>query len=499
MRRRTSTALLAAGVIALGLIAPTSAFASHSEVSLAGSNFEIDTNANLKVDDAGSLDWANVANLRKADTTSGSADESFGNGTKEDTASPSVVDGGIPPNKSDLKDFGLYQEGSTSNGFLNLYWTRVQDPSGTTNMDFEFNHRQCTPGLTPADVDCAANGLTPIRSAGDLLITYDLSRGGTVATISMREWTGSVWGAAEDLTVQNKAAGSINTTAIPAGDSDGIGALSPRTFGEAQIDLSTIFEPGTCESFGSAYLKSRASDSFTAALKDFVPPAAVNITNCGSVEINKTDDAVPGNPLAGATFTLYKDVAPIGGSRGAGDVITSPALSCTTDAAGECTISNVLFGTYWVVETTTPAGYDSAPDTAINVVDTVAVVLNLVDPRIVLTPNIATAQSFVPNDDATITVGTDNGALSGYVVFELFTNLSCTAPAAYTSGHVTVAETGTPDGSVTVSSNNQTAYSTSGVFAWKVTFVSTNPGHTGQTSSCLEQSSITIDNDVSAP
>jgi hypothetical protein len=37
------------------------AFASHPEVSLPGSNFEIDTDANLKVNDAApSIDWANV-------------------------------------------------------------------------------------------------------------------------------------------------------------------------------------------------------------------------------------------------------------------------------------------------------------------------------------------------------------------------------------------------------------------------------------------------------
>ena len=76
--------------------------------------------------------------IRQADTASGSNDECFGNGSKEDTANPSVVDGGIPPNKSDLKFFGVYQEGSTSTGFLNLFWSRVQDPSGTTNTDPDY-------------------------------------------------------------------------------------------------------------------------------------------------------------------------------------------------------------------------------------------------------------------------------------------------------------------------------------------------------------------------
>ncbi len=76
------------------------------------------------------------------------------------------------------------------------------------------------------------------------------------------------------------------------------------------------------------------------------------------MKINKTDDA--GTPLAGAEFTLYKDNAPVGGTRGAEDTIT--LKKCTTDAAGTCTITDVVAGTYWVVETVTPAGYESAAD-----------------------------------------------------------------------------------------------------------------------------------------
>src|SRR5215216_2804086 len=156
-----------------------SALASHGLVSLPGSNFEIDTDANLKVDHAlPSIDWASVNEIRKADTASGSADESFGNGAKEDTAVPSVVDGGIPPNKSDLKFFGVYQEGTTGSGFLNLFWSRVQEPSGTTNMDFEFNQSNVA----------SANGITPVRTAGDLLIQYDLSQGGTNPKLFLSTW-----------------------------------------------------------------------------------------------------------------------------------------------------------------------------------------------------------------------------------------------------------------------------------------------------------------------
>jgi hypothetical protein len=145
--------ILAAALALVGSVLPGSAaLASHPEVSLPGSNFEIDTDANLRVDDPSpSLDWANVTEVRKADSPSGPADESFGQGTKEDTAVPSVVNGSIPPNKSDLKFFAVYQEGGSTSGFLHLFWSRVQDPSGTTNMDFEFNQSSAASG----------NGVTP--------------------------------------------------------------------------------------------------------------------------------------------------------------------------------------------------------------------------------------------------------------------------------------------------------------------------------------------------
>ena len=148
--------------------------AANLQSSLDGSNFEIDEDANLIVDDgASSLDWESVEKLEEAtqnDLSSGSSDDSFGKGTKEDTAVPEPVKGSIPPNKSDLKAFGVYLEENANGKFMHLFWTRVQDPNGTTNMDFEFNQSSVI----------SSNKVTPIRTDGDLLIEYKLSKGGTV-------------------------------------------------------------------------------------------------------------------------------------------------------------------------------------------------------------------------------------------------------------------------------------------------------------------------------
>ena len=368
---RTTRRRLAAAagllLVASALVA-SPALASHGEVSLPGSNFEIDTDANLKVDDpAPSIDWASVTETRKADKPSGQTDDSFGQGTKEDTAVPSVVDGSIPPQKSDLLNFGVYLEDNpTGTDFLHLFWHRVQEPTGTTNMDFEFNK-----SLTPS-----ANGITPVRTAGDVLIQYDLSQGGVNPVLFISRWvtTGATsqceasnslpcWSDKLNLTAAGDATGSINTSAIPAGESDGLAtapnSISPRTFGEASVDF-TALGGGTdpCVSFGSAYLKSRSSDSFTAALKDFIAPAPLNLANCGAIKVTKTRkhaaDGAGSHPQAGVTFTLNGGNAQV------------------TDANGQVCWDALQFGSYSVTETL-PTGY--AADGALTktaVVDNVA-------------------------------------------------------------------------------------------------------------------------------
>jgi uncharacterized surface anchored protein len=503
-RARPRWVALVGMVMVFSLMGVATTLASHSEVSLSGSNFEIDTDANLKQDDASpSIDWASVTEARRADLASGSGDNSFGQGTKEDTAIPSVVDGSIPPNKSDLKFFGLYQEGSTSNGFLNLYWSRVQDPSGTTNMDFEFNQSGTL----------SSNGVTPVRTAGDLLIIYDLSNGGTHPTLSKSTWNGSSWGNPVALNGTNSA-GSINTSAIPAADADGLGAHSARTFGEAQLRLAAIFpDPTVCLSFGSAYLKSRSSDSFSSALKDFIAPQPVNVSNCGSINIHKQDDA-DGN-LAGATFSLYKDNAPLGGSPPHGAEDTAVAgKTCTTAANGNCSITGILAGEYWVVETTTPAGYQTAADQHVTVTasDT-PISLTFTDPRlrgsikVVKTAKHAdTSGNTSANLVATFTVSkgatsfgtiTTNasgiGCLDG-LVFDTYTVTETTVPTGYSApaaqsavvnslascptGSVTKTFDNTPKTNITVSVDSQVAGGTNSTMVCKLGTTTVGSGST---------------------
>ena len=327
-RRLTILAATSALVVPTAVYWAGSASAATCTNQVTGSNFEIDPDANLTVQGTGCIDWLNGSTIRgsfKQDKPTGTGDDSFGQGTSEDDANPTIVSGSIPPNKSDLKYFGANTE-TAAGKFLQLFWTRVQNPSGTTNMDFELNQKFCDPSATPTN--CANNGSgvtpeTPIRTTGDKLITYDLAKGGTVPTISIRTWGGSAWGAASVISSSSASAvGSVNTSAITAANSGGLGALDPYTFGEASISFKALFgDSASCTTFGGAYLKSRSSTSFTAEIKDFISPEKVTISNCTSITTSATPSVTIGSPisdtatLSGATtdasgtitFKLYSD------------------------------------------------------------------------------------------------------------------------------------------------------------------------------------------------
>jgi uncharacterized repeat protein (TIGR01451 family) len=260
------------------------------------------------------------------DLPTGSDDNSFGQGTSEDDGVPTVVTGSIPNNKSDLQRFYIANEKViiqpnplVAHDFLYLAWERVQDPNGTTNMDFELNQGTAL----------SANGLTPVRQAGDILIKYDLANGGTNPVLGFHRWILSgtceknggkapCWGPVQTLSAAQGVIGAINGTTT-VDDPINPGAtrtLSARTFGEARIDLqlSGIFPAGQCVSFGRAYLKSRSSDSFSAEIKDFIAPIPITVQQCQPRDLNNRVWARAANfapPPNGALNDWFSDTGQI--------------------------------------------------------------------------------------------------------------------------------------------------------------------------------------------
>ncbi|MFL6163950.1 MAG: hypothetical protein ACJ74U_17235 [Jatrophihabitantaceae bacterium] len=271
-----------------------------ASANLSGSAFE-GSDGNMVVNAAGHTDWATVSGVNTGiDQPSGSSDNSFGQGTKEDNSAVTVVSGSIPPNKNDLTRFYEASElGSNSHNYLYLAWQRLTN-IGNANLDFEINQSKTT-GFTGT----FTGPITLNRTAGDLLINYDFGGSGT-PTLGLNFWLTAAagntvaqcfssnalpcWGKHQTLT-GGTAEGAVNTVSI-TDPLNGNASLGAGLFGEAAIDLTAagVFPAGTCEAFGSTFAKSRSSSSFTAEIKDFIAPVGVNISNCGTITIHKVTE-----------------------------------------------------------------------------------------------------------------------------------------------------------------------------------------------------------------
>jgi len=396
--------LIAAAALALGIAIPATAFADNPSGCdfaptgttescsgpLTGSTFAGgDGNLLTNPTAFGTTDWQNVAGRNTGiDLPSGGTDNSFGQGTKEDSPNVTVVTGSIPPQKSDLTRFYEASEFANNSNFLYLAWERTNN-LGSANMDFEINQKTQPNLLT-------TGAKTLNRTAGDLLVTFDFTNGGGKPTLNLLRWlTGATtpsgvpgyptnvclsansfpcWGDEITLNSTNSIGAVNNLDAV----TDPIAPNAPRsltalTFGETAINLSAagVFPPGTCEAFGSAFLKSRSSASFPAEVKDFVAPVPVNISNCGSINIIKHPDprgvnqdfsytsTIP-NPVAGQsppTPDCSLDTTPSGFTlNDKNGVDPTPPIHPGTANTEHC--ANVPAGSYTVTEgTPLPANF----------------------------------------------------------------------------------------------------------------------------------------------
>jgi hypothetical protein len=448
----------------------------------------------------GTTDWQNVAELHAGfDLPSGTGDNSFGQGTKEDNANVTVVSGSIPPNKSDLTRF--YESsaiGSNGHNFLYLGWER-SNVLGSANMDFEIN-QATTPGLgTPG-------AHTINRTAGDLLVTYDFTNGGGKPTLGLLFWVTSgstsqcfssnslpCWGNHVTLNGTDSLGAVNNLDAVTdplfPGSPNYINPVPALQFGETAIDLTGagVFPPGTCEAFGSTFIKSRASASFGAEVKDFIAPTPVNISNCGSIKIIKHTDPRGKDKVFSYTSNLPAEPAgtvggvPQGGvacpsnsSAGVqadGSFCLNDTLNSTSDSAGNTVFNNALqAGTYHVTEGADPGGFTfenlsctggttstSGKTATINLAPGDAVVCTYVNQQntATLATQVSNAGPVFPgaavHDTATVTGNQAGDTPSGTVTFFL---CSVGATGACTSG-------GTNIGTGTLSGSGATASATS--------------------------------------
>ena len=313
----------------------------------------------------GGQDWQNIAPARwqtnQPDIFNSSKDDVFISRANSDNSNPRIGKAVIPYGSSDLSALRAASETIDNQSFLYLAWDRIK-ALDSANMNFEFNLNRT---LRP-------RSSTPVRSAGDLLITFDFTRGASHVDLGVARWgSGSCqasnnisgcWSQVVDLDNSGFANGSVS------GD---------RLFGEASVNLTAAGIYGTlgCAAFNSATLVSRSSAAFNSEVTDFTPPAKIAMSNCAEVTINAV--GAPGIASSARTFALYNDQAPVGGSQGIEDTPTNPTQLCAVEtAAGSCKISGIKPGSYWVAEMASQPDSEKLASQPVTVVS---------DSRIVLT------------------------------------------------------------------------------------------------------------------
>lgn len=487
-------ACLAVG--ALVVAAATSASAATPPPPLSGSTFE-GGDGNLTVETPGNTDWANVAGLNTGiDLPSGSTDNAFGQGTKEDNSNVTVVTGSIPPNKNDLTRFYEASEttGPNNHTFLYLAWERLVN-IGNANLDFEIN-KSATTGFTGT----TTGPVTLNRTAGDLLVTYDFSGSGT-PTLGINTWLTAAagntvsqcfsanalpcWGKHTTLNGTDSE-GAVNTATVldPLQNNASLGT---GLFGEAAIDLTAanIIPPGTCEAFGSAFVKSRSSSSFTAEIKDFIAPIAVNISNCGSITIKKVTTNAPANDatsfaytttsLTPSTFSLKNSGSQVYSALPAGNYSVTEAAQAApwSFVSVKCDPSTDV--------TTTGQQVSIALATGENVTCTYT-------NHYMNSPTIATTLSSNPitvggsvHDSATLS-GASSTTPTGTVTYTVYTDNACTL-GAQSAGTKTLASDGTiPD-------SDAITFNTAGTFYWQAVYSGDSNNNTA-TSPCTSETLV---------
>jgi uncharacterized repeat protein (TIGR01451 family) len=367
LRRHSHRRWWAVGATFVAVAVFSVVFVAASGANLTGSTFE-STDGNLVVNTSGNTDWKNVAGLQpNIDQPTGSADNSFTQGTKEDDPNVTIAAGSIPPNKNDLTRSYLASEVVGGQTFLYLAWERTVN-TGSANIDFELNQNPTTgwDGSTLGDV-------TINRTEGDLLFTYDFSGSGS-PTLGLLTWLTTsatpahsnddcyasgaklpCWGNHITLTPSGTPAadGAVNTAdVVDDVTSPAVGTLTAGLFGEAAINLSAIpgvFAPDTCKAFGSQFVKSRASgSSIDAELKDFIAPSPIHVSNCGSIELKKE--------WAGTAGTATLNI----GTQANGHDTAQTTVTGQGGTTGPQTVEN---GSYYVSEVVTnPSDYTSNLD-----------------------------------------------------------------------------------------------------------------------------------------
>lgn len=519
-RKRQRWLALAVMATVLSVLGGNAAFAVHNE-----GLFELDISnsaaicaplpapcgdANVADDAAPGDDWATLfagpggsfAKTFIPDPVS-SAENSFytGGGSKDVRDIPAWQYGttnDVIPDKDDIADAFAAAYNATDGDTIIYFGMDRYDNNGDAEAGFWFFEDV---------VSLGPNGqFNGIHTVGDVLVLANWGGSNPVGEITVYEWVGgkNPLSLVFDNTAADCATADTNDNVCAVVNRQNVdppwdfidkgssSVIRPLELFEAGINLEGLFGEERC--FASFLASTRSSHSTTAQLKDF---ALDTFEQCGAelrTEVSDdelilgesvTDDAIitvsgtstPPAPEGIVTFTVngvLHDTVDLSTAIQNGNEYTVTSDPFTPTETGD-----YCFSASWPGDDNYTGGpfVDDGTNECFTVIE--------------LQPEIDTAQSFFPNDEATITVAAGGGNLDGTVDFQLFDNADCTGTPLYEELSVDVSG----GLSVTVNTTNTSVAVDETIdLWWLVTYTSDIDVHNDAISDCVENSSLTIDN-----
>jgi hypothetical protein len=264
-------------------------------------SFEIDGNltVNHPVPPTEPIDWDSQpfpAALTTFTDATGQSDEIFGQGSKENDQSTWICTAGTAPPKDDLVseisvngappvagEIGLrfLPVNGVQKQFLYANWSRLSN-NGDAHIDYEFN--QADPATSPASSGCPQ---LPRRTAGDFLVSFDTNNGGASITVTAFVWNGTTFAPFNLGTQGTLWDGAVNTVAgIP-----GLTVTGTNLYGELALDVTDTIGTIVCNQVFFTSMKTRASTSLSAELKDRTRVKPLNFTTFNPAGANAGGNA----------------------------------------------------------------------------------------------------------------------------------------------------------------------------------------------------------------
>jgi hypothetical protein len=238
----------------------------------------------------------------------GGADSDVFDGSNKADADPSTYKwkSGSAPQKDDIQNgIAYFSEDEFGNHWMRVAGDRMST-SGDSYIDFEFLQATLTKN---ANGTFSSTGTAEGRTVGDLLLTMHLTQGGAQAQFFAQQWK-AVPGGYDYVDIpfpngQAFVAANIDSTISSTYKVFGSNTYGINQFGEAGVNLDALLPNfGHCFGIATVFIRTKASTSPSAVLKDFCQPVQVNmclddtppvIKGPNDVTLKCNDSTDPGN------------------------------------------------------------------------------------------------------------------------------------------------------------------------------------------------------------